>query len=67
MLGQRAGVGEHWDDIDDKSALLRRRSILTACSDVKSALSKCCGIAALYGLSPIAIAAATGLEAVPDL
>jgi hypothetical protein len=67
MLGQRTGVGEHWDDIDDKSALLRRRSILTACSDVKSALSKCCGIAALYGLSPIAIAAATGLEAVPDL
>jgi hypothetical protein len=67
MLGQRAGVGDHWDDIDDKSALLRRRSILTACSDVKSALSKCCGIAALYGLSPIAIAAATGLEAIPDL
>lgn len=67
LIGQRAGVGGKWDDIDDKSSSLRERAILTACADVKTALIKCCGMAALYGLAPLALGAAVGLEAIPDM
>jgi hypothetical protein len=67
LLGQRAGVGGKWDDIDDNSSLLRDRAILMACADVKAALVKCCGMTALYGLAPLALGAAVGLEAIPDM
>lgn len=67
LLGQRAGVGKRWDNVDDKSSYLRDRSIQMACDDVKSSLMKCCGISALYGLVPLAISAATGLDAIPDM
>ena len=67
MLGQRTGVGGAWDDIDDKSALLRERSIQGACSDVKLSLIKCCGLAALFGLAPVALGSGVGLNAVPDM
>ena len=67
LLGQRVGVGGQWDDKDDQSSRLRERSILSACGDVKAALVKCCGMAALYGLAPLALGAAVGLDAVPDM
>ena len=66
LLGQRAGVGGCWDNIDDKSSYLRERAILSACADVESSLIKCCGMAAIYGLFPLAVGTAVGLEAVPD-
>lgn len=67
MLGQRTGVGGTWDDLDNQSGLLRERAILAACSDVKLSLIKCCGMAALYGLFPLALSASVGLEAVADM
>lgn len=67
VLGQRVGVGGTWDDTDDKSAMLRERAILTAGIDVKESLIKCCGVAALYGLTPVAVATGLGLDAVPDM
>jgi hypothetical protein len=67
LLGQRTGVGGTWDNIDDKSSYLRDRAIQLACSDAESSLIKCCGIAAIYGLSPLAFSAATGVDAIPDM
>ena len=67
VLGQRVGVGGAWDNIDDKSASLRERSVQSACTDVRISLIKCCGMAALYGMTPLAMGAALGLEAVPDM
>ena len=67
LLGQRAGVGGAWDDLDDQSALLRERSVRTACGDVRTALVHCCGVAVLYGLVPLALGVAVGLNAVPDM
>lgn len=67
LIGQRVGVGGQWDDTDDKSSSLRERAVLIACTDVKAALINCCGMAALYGLVPLAFKAAVGLEAVPDM
>jgi hypothetical protein len=67
LLGQRVGVGGRWDDIDDRSYLLRQRAIQSACEDVKTALISCCGIAALFGVVPVALGGATGLDANPDM
>jgi hypothetical protein len=67
LLGQRAGVGGSWDNIDEKSSHLRERAIHTACVDVEASLMKCCGMAAMYGLSPLAFGAATGIDAAPDM
>jgi len=67
VLGQKAGVGGAWDNLDDRSVLLRERSIQSACADVQISLSKCCGMAALYGLAPLALGSATGLSAVTDM
>jgi hypothetical protein len=67
VLGQKAGVGGTWDNTDDRSVLLRERSIQSACADVRISLSKCCGMAALYGLAPLALGGATGLAAVADM
>jgi hypothetical protein len=68
LLGQRVGVGGAWDDADGQQArLLRERSIRVACADAKVSLAKACGMAALYGMSAVAIGAALGMEAVPDM
>lgn len=67
VLGQRVGVGGKWDDIEPQSSQLRDRSIRSACVDVRSALMKCCAIAGLYGIGPLALATAVGLDAAPDL
>jgi hypothetical protein len=67
VLGQRTGVGGTWDNTDDRSVLLRERSIQSACADVRISISKCCGMAALYGLAPLALGGATGLAAVADM
>jgi hypothetical protein len=67
LLGQRVGVGGLWDDLDDKSSLLRQRAIQTACVDVRTSLITCCGMASLYGLTPLALGTAVGLSAIPDM
>eukprot|EP00539_Tryblionella_compressa_P005224 CAMPEP_0178776172 /NCGR_PEP_ID=MMETSP0744-20121128/24583_1 /TAXON_ID=913974 /ORGANISM="Nitzschia punctata, Strain CCMP561" /LENGTH=290 /DNA_ID=CAMNT_0020433197 /DNA_START=71 /DNA_END=943 /DNA_ORIENTATION=+ len=67
VLGQRTGVGGAWRDRDDKSASLRQRAIHLACQDVKVSLMTCCGMAALYGLSAVAMGVATGVQASPDM
>jgi len=67
LLGQRAGVGGSWDNLDGQSARLRERAIQAACSDVKVSLLKCCGMAAVFGLTPLAIGSAVGLEACSDM
>ncbi|GKY91663.1 hypothetical protein MPSEU_000138200 [Mayamaea pseudoterrestris] len=66
ILGERIGIGGEWDDFDDKSSTLRERAILSSAADVKLSLTKCCGAAALYGLTPIAVGAGLGLGAVID-
>jgi len=67
VLGQRTGVGGAWKDHDDRSASLRQRAIGLACKDVKVSLVSCCGMAALYGLSAVALGVATGIEASPEM
>lgn len=67
ILGERVGVGGSWDDLDDKSGILRERAIQAAATDVKLSLVKCCGAAALYGLTPVAVGIGPGIEAVPDI
>jgi hypothetical protein len=67
LLGQRVGVGVYWDDIDDKAPSLRDRSIQSACCDVRVSMTKCCGMTALYGVAPLALGSATGLDAQPDM
>lgn len=67
VLGQRVGVGGQWDDVDQMSPSLRERNIGQACRDVRKALINACGIASLYGLAPLAIGAAFGLNAMPDM
>jgi hypothetical protein len=67
VLGQRTGVGGAWNDTDGRSASLRQRAIHVACQDVRVSLTTCCGMAALYGLSAIAIGVATGVGASPDM
>lgn len=67
VLGQRVGVGGQWDDIDQMSPSLRERNIGQACRDARQALINACRIAALYGLAPLAIGAAFGLNAMPDM
>mgnify|MGYP005845856475 CR=1 FL=1 len=66
-LGYRAGVGGVWKDRDSMSASLRRRAIQAACSDVRVALIKSCGIAAMYGLSALALGVATGVAVTHDM
>lgn len=67
LLGHRAGVGGEWIDLDGKSASLRQRAIQLACADVKVSLATCCGIAAVYGMSALALGVATGVTAVADM
>jgi len=67
VLGQRTGVGGAWKDHDDRSAFLRQRAIALACKDVKVSLMSCCGMSVLYGLAPVAIGVATGIEASPEM
>jgi hypothetical protein len=67
VLGQRTGVGGSWKDTDDMSASLRHRAIQVACKDVRVSLLTCCGMAAVYGLSALAIGVATGVAASPDM
>jgi hypothetical protein len=67
VLGQRTGVGGGFKDNDDRSASLRQRSIQIACKDAKVSLTNCCGMAAVYGLSALAIGVATGVAASPDM
>ena len=67
LLGQRVGVGGSWDDIDDRSYLLRQRAIQSACIDVKTSLISCCGMAALYGVVPLALGSSVALEAITDM
>ena len=66
LLGQRTGVGNAWENVHGQSALLRERAIQSACTDVRVSLMKCCGMAALYGLAPLSIGGAVGLDASPD-
>jgi hypothetical protein len=67
ILGQRTGVGGTWDNIDDKSTLLRQRAIQSSCTDVAVSLVKSCGMAALYGLAPVAVGCGLGMEAIADM
>jgi hypothetical protein len=67
VLGQRTGVGGSWKDTDHMSASLRQRAIQVACKDVRVSLLTCCGMAAVYGLSALAIGVATGVAASPDM
>ena len=67
LLGQRTGVGGSWDNLDDKSSLLRGRAIQSACADVRQSLVKSCGMAALFGLASVALGTALGLDPVPDM
>jgi hypothetical protein len=67
VLGQRTGVGGSWKDNDNMSSSLRLRAIQIACKDVKVSLATCCGMAAMYGLSALAIGVATGVAAKPDM
>ena len=67
LLGNRAGVGGAWIDVDEKSASLRERAIQLACADVKVSLATCCGVAAVYGLSALSLGVATGVTAVADV
>jgi hypothetical protein len=67
QLGQRTGVGSAWDDVSAESAALRARAIQLSCVDVKACLIRCCGVTALYGTLPVAIGAAAGIAAVPDM
>lgn len=66
-LGHRAGVGGVWKDRDAMSASLRQRAIQAACSDARVSLIKCCGIAAMYGLSALALGVATGVTVTHDM
>ncbi|KAL7580939.1 hypothetical protein ACA910_005756 [Epithemia clementina (nom. ined.)] len=67
VLGQRVGVGGQWDNKDSQSASIRDRSIALACRDVTISMAKCCGLAALFGLVPIAVGTALGMNAFPDM
>jgi hypothetical protein len=68
LLGQRVGVGGSWDDNDiEGSSKLRQRAIQGACADVRTCLTKCCAMSALYGLAPVATRIAVGLDACPDM
>lgn len=51
----------------NESVLLRSRAVQVACADVRASLELCCGIVALYGLVPLAMGAAAGLEAILDM
>eukprot|EP00934_Nitzschia_sp_Nitz4_P004227 Nitzschia sp. Nitz4//scaffold89_size161592//34285//37170//NITZ4_002366-RA/size161592-processed-gene-0.5-mRNA-1//1//CDS//3329559580//4217//frame0 len=66
VLGQRTGVGGGWKDNDDQSPRLRQRAIQLACKDVGVSLMSCCGMAAVYGLSAVALRVATGVSAHAD-
>jgi hypothetical protein len=63
VLGQRTGVGGTWQDVDSMSTSLRQRAISLACSDVRVSMITSCGMAAMYGLSVLAIGVATGVAA----
>lgn len=65
-LGQRAGIGNLWQDNGSKSEQLRLRAIQFACNDVRVSLLSSCGMAALYGFSALALGLATGVTAVVD-
>ena len=67
VLGERVGVGGKWDDISEEAASLRQKNIVQACRDVRQALITACGMASLYGIAPLAIGAALGLNALPDM
>ena len=67
LLGQRTGVGGEWVNANNANAALRQRSLQSACADVKSSLMTCCGVAAVYGLSALALGVATGITAVADM
>jgi hypothetical protein len=67
VLGQKVGVGGSWDDLDDKSSLLRERSVQAACVDAKVSLVKACSMASLYGLAALATGCALGVDAAPDM
>jgi hypothetical protein len=68
LLGQRVGVGGSWYDKDPEgSPKLRQRAIQGACADVRTCLTKCCAMSALYGLAPVATRIAVGLDASPDM
>lgn len=67
VLGQRVGVGGHWDDVDEMSPSLRERSVGQACRDVRQALITACGMSAIYGLAPLAIGAAFGVTVMSDM
>jgi hypothetical protein len=68
-LGLRAGVGStSWDNLDGlQSQKLRERAIQSACADVKISLEKCCGMAALFGLFPLALGCGVGLDPSSDM
>lgn len=67
VLGQRTGVGGGWKDNDDMSASLRERAIQLACKDVRVSLISCCGMAAIFGLSALAMSVATGVTPQVDM
>ena len=67
VLGQRTGVGGVWQDEDSMSASLRQRAINLACKDVRVSMINCCGMAAMYGLSAVAMGVASGVDACVDM
>lgn len=66
VLGQKAGLGMPWQDKDEKSEQLRKRAIQLACKDVRVSLLLSAGMAALFGVSALALSVATGVAAVAD-
>jgi len=67
VLGNRVAVGGPWTDLTPQSQQLRDRVILSACTDLRVAITKTCALAALFGLIPMALSTGAGLNAIPDL
>uniref|UniRef100_A0A7S2U570 Uncharacterized protein n=1 Tax=Attheya septentrionalis TaxID=420275 RepID=A0A7S2U570_9STRA len=67
ILARRAGIGGGWQDNDKDASKLRERAIGSACTDVRTSLMTCCGIAAVYGVGAIALGVASGVDASADI
>ena len=67
LLGERVGVGGTWVDTEASATSLRARAVETACRDVRKSLVTCAGIAAIFGLSALALKVSSGVEALVDV
>ena len=67
LLGERVGVGGTWVDTEASATSLRARAVETACRDMRKSLVTCAGIAAIFGLSALALKVSSGVEALVDV